>query len=144
MSVSAAIKKSANDIMSKSLVHISSEQSLQDAHILMEQKGIHHLLVVDKMGSLIGVLSDRDIKKFASPFAGSKLESPKDRATLTMKVGTIVLQKPITVNPSSSLKECIELMLRKSIHSLPVVDENGRMLGIVTSTNIMRFFLSFV
>jgi hypothetical protein len=44
-------------------------------------------LIVDDEKQLLGVLSDRDIKKYISPFATAKDSSERDRATLKVKVG---------------------------------------------------------
>jgi acetoin utilization protein AcuB len=120
---------------------IKTGAKLIEAHTMMSGMGIHHLLVVDAAGKLVGVLSDRDIKKFASPFAGSKVEDENDRATLSLPVERIMSKKVISVGPEATVKQCLETLLQKSIHALPVVDDTGKLLGLVTVTDILKLFL---
>jgi len=136
--------KTAKDIMSSNLLTTPISATLEKVHQLMVEKQTHHILITDNDQRLVGILSDRDIKKFASPFAGSVLETSQDKATLFMLVANIILRKPITTNPQESVKECINKMLENSIHSLPVLDDNGKLLGIVTSTDIFKYVITLI
>ena len=133
--------KTAGDVMVRPVRTIKASASLVEAHTMMTDMGIHHLLAIDDFGKLVGVLSDRDIKKFASPFAGSKLEEDRDRATLKLPVQSIMSKKVLSCPPDMPIKQCIELMLQKSIHAIPVVDGEGKLTGLVTATDMLRIFL---
>ena len=136
--------KTAKDIMSGNLLTASVNDTLEKAHQLMEEKQTHHILITDQNQRLAGLLSDRDIKKFASPFAGSDLETSKDKATLSLPVERIMSKNPVTIGHQKSVKACIEKMLENSIHSLPVLDDDKKLLGIVTSTDIFKYFLTLI
>jgi acetoin utilization protein AcuB len=131
------------DIMTKSTVRISPNDSLLFVSQLMKERSIKHVLVTSEACQLVGIISDRDIKRFSSPFAGSKLESPKDRATLQLPVSHFMSKTLITVKPEDPVKKCVELLLAKGISALPVVDDDG-VHGIVTTTNVLKLFLNFL
>ena len=104
----------------------------------------HHLLVVDENGRLTGIVSDRDIKKFVSPFAGSGIATPRDDATLKLRVNKIMTKNVVVIPPETTIRACIESMLKYAIHSLPVQDNDGKLIGIVTSTNILNYVLNII
>lgn len=136
--------KLTSELMNMELATCSAEASLQEAHDLMNKRHTHHLLITDADNRLVGILSDRDIKKFVSPFAGSQLETARDKATLAIKVKNIMSRNVVTISPQKSVKACIAKMLENSIHSLPVLDEHGKLIGIVTATDVFKFVLEVI
>ena len=139
-----AVMKTVLDIMTQKLLTTTHDTTLVDAHKIMEDNQIHHVLVVDDKEKLVGILSDRDIKKFASPFAGSQLEASKDKATLSLPVEKIMSKNVTTISPQKTIKACINKLIEHCIHSLPVIDDNGKLIGIVTSRNIFEHVLEVI
>jgi acetoin utilization protein AcuB len=137
-----AAERTVNDIMTKRLITIHPKDELITAFRLMTDQGIHHLPVVDENGFLVGIISDRDVIKFSSPFAGSSVQSDKDKATLHIPIEKIMSRNVVYVERTATIRSCIETMLQNSIHSLPVVDAEHRVVGIVTSTNLLQAYLS--
>jgi len=131
--------KTARDIMTEKLLTASHSTTLEQAHRIMETNHIHHILVVDSHDKLAGIISDRDIKKFASPFAGSGLETLNDKATLSLPVEKIMSRETVTIAPQKTVKACIAKLIENNINSLPVIDDDGSLLGIVTSKNILEY-----
>jgi acetoin utilization protein AcuB len=137
--------KKVSDIMSKRLEVLSTDETLKDAHKIMREKSIRHLPVVERAtNKLLGLISDRDIKKFMSPFIGSQRETAQDRATLDIEVGKVMCKTLITVGPDEELKSAIEKMLPKKLGCLPVVDADGRIVGIVSTIDMLKLLLSMV
>ncbi len=134
----------AADIMTKQPITIQQGCTLKEAYTIMQQKSIHHLLVINESERVTGILSDRDILKFTSPFVGSKRESHQDRATMEIKVESIMGKKLLSVYPDASLEQCLEKMLSRSIHSLLVIDETFSLKGFITSRLIYRAFLDLL
>jgi acetoin utilization protein AcuB len=135
--------KKISDIMTKSLVTVGREETIEVANQIMTEKRINHILVVSPDGTLLGIVTDRDTKKFISPFVGSGRETPQDKATLAIKVEKIMKQDMVKVGPDDPIKLCIEKMLTKAIHAVPVVEaDSKRLKGIVTTTNIMKWVIS--
>jgi acetoin utilization protein AcuB len=100
---------------------IGVEQSLSKAHIMMNEFKIRHLPVLDG-GTLVGIISDRDIKA---------VMTFKDVNPDTMKVSEALTEDPFTVKPTSALDEVCAEMGAHKFGSALVVD-NGKLVGIFT------------
>ena len=136
--------KTAREIMTEKLLTTTRNTTLDQAHKIMEDNHIHHILVVDEKHKLVGIISDRDIKKFVSPFVGSKIETVRDKATLALPVEKIMSKNIVTISPQKTIKACINKLIEHYIHSLPVVDDEGKLIGIVTSRNIFEYVLQMI
>ncbi|MCB9229205.1 MAG: CBS domain-containing protein [Deltaproteobacteria bacterium] len=137
--------KFVSDVMTRKLYTVTPDADIKSIHEIMQKKCVQHLLVSGKSGELLGMISDRDIKKYISPFVGSGAETSKDRATLNLRAATIMAKNIIVAHPEDSLKHCTETMLSKSIHALPIVEKQGdRLVGLVTTTDLLRVLLSIL
>jgi acetoin utilization protein AcuB len=126
-----------DQLMSTTLVSVSSDDSLALAREIFSHTHFHHLLIIEE-GKLVGVLSDRDLFKAISPNIGTAAETPKDAATLRKHVHQIMSRKPITVSSGTSLQEAVHLFNTKPISCLPVVSEDNTPMGIITWRDILR------
>lgn len=124
-------------LMSRRPVTIGADESVAAARERVAHRGIHHLLVVDERGSLVGVVSDRDVLRAVSPFAESGAERNQDRYTLRRPVHQIMSRAPVTVSPEAGVLEAARRMLEKDYGCVPVVDSAGRPVGIVTRKDIL-------
>ena len=136
--------KTAAEIMTKNVVTVKQDTSLQDALKMMDEQKISHLVVVDDDRKVIGIFSDRDVKKLVSPFAGSSRETDQDRATLKIKAAQLMKSPIIAVKPDDSIKTCAEKMLQKSIHAVPVIEENAEVKGIVSSSDLLKVLIGML
>lgn len=133
------------DIMIKGMKCVDSSDTIQHTLRTMSDLSVRHLGVVDPSSNvLIGLITDRDIKKFVSPFAWSNAATPKDKATLMVKVERIMTKDIIKAEPEDAVKNIVELMLLKKIGCLPVVSKEGFPVGIITRSNIFKALLSFL
>ena len=124
--------------MTRHVVTVCMDDSLKRVRELFAQSGFHHLLVVDK-GKLVGVISDRDLLKHVSPFVGHELsERTQDLATLNRRVHQIMSRQLVTCQAITDAAEAARMMLENRISCLPVVDETGRPVGIVTCRDLLR------
>jgi len=105
---------------------LSSRDKLTKAAGLMRKGGFRRLPVVDA-GRLIGIITDRDIRRHVGYL---------DATT----VGAVMTPDPKTVTPRMSVEDAARLMIAHKIDGLPVV-EDGRLVGIVTTTDVMKAFL---
>lgn len=131
------------DIMVTTLNTVTEEQTLADVAKIMKSRSIQHVLVTSETVDLVGLISDRDIKKFLSPFAGSEYENHKDRATLDVQVGKVMRKEVITSVPNEDLSSGIEKLLFHRINSLPVVD-GARLVGLVTTADFLKVLLKML
>jgi acetoin utilization protein AcuB len=124
-------------IMSQPVVTVTLDDTLRLVKEVFENAKFHHLLVVDK-GKLYGVISDRDLLKYISPFIGTIQETAHDKFTLNKKVHQIMSRKPITLTPSADVYEAISLFNQHNISCIPIVNENGTPVGIVSWRDILH------
>lgn len=126
--------------MKKNPVCVDEEDSMKKAMDLLKEKGIRHLPVLRGGEKLVGIISDRDIKA-ASPSPATSLEIREIYYLLDkIKVKQIMTKKPYTVSPSTPIEEAALIMREKKIGALPVV-EKGKLVGIITETDILDAFL---
>ena len=126
------------NIMSKRVVSIHLDDSLQSLRELFAATGFHHLVVVHD-NELKGIISDRDLMKAVSPFVDTISERSLDRATLEKKAHQIMTRKVITLYPHDSIFTAIELFNNHKISCIPIVDDANRPVGIVSWRDIMKF-----
>jgi len=130
--------KTVADIMTAPVRTVSMDDSLAAVRGMFRETGVHHLVVVER-GRVAGVISDRDLLRAISPFADNEYtEQARDAATLRKRVHQIMTRRPVTVPPETPIAEAARTMLEKHVSSLPVVNAEGRLRGIVTSRDLLR------
>ena len=129
---------SVANIMSKRVVSVYMDDSLQSLRELFTATGFHHLVVVHD-NKLQGIISDRDLLKAVSPFVDTISERMADRATLDKRAHQIMTREVITLSPESSIFAAIELFNNNKISCIPIVDEKSQPVGMVSWRDVMRF-----
>ncbi len=123
-------------IMTKNLVTVDMDESLKRIREIFRQHRFHHLLVVSGH-RLMGVISDRDLLKSISPFVGTFSETNRDLATLEKRAHQIMTRKPISVAKDVPIQTAAEILLTNNISCLPVTNEEGAIIGILTWRDLM-------
>jgi len=135
--------KKVEEIMVRSLQTAPPDTTLNAAAEQMSSKRIRHLPVVDPgSGKLLGIVSDRDLKRFSSPFAGSKSATDRDNATLNVRLDKIMMKEVITSKPADTAKSLVEKMLQKRINAVIIVDDHTKPIGIVTTSDLLKILLT--
>ena len=122
----------------KNPVTISAEASFYEARNLIHEKGIRHLPVVDKNNSLVGIVTDRDIRE-AAPSDATLLSVQELNYLLgKLKVSSFMTPKAklITITPDTLIEEAVQLMHDNKIGCLPIV-EGKKLYGIFTETDAL-------
>jgi acetoin utilization protein AcuB len=125
--------------MSGDPVSIEPDASALEAFERMLERGIRHLPVVDREHRVVGVLSIDDLRA-ALPFPLSlrrPLEPAQRDAARESRVGEIMTHGPETLGPDAPLEEAAERMAEARIGCLPVVDETGRLAGLLSETDVL-------
>lgn len=127
--------------MSKNVITVEGDASMQNATMLMKMHGIRMLPVVEQ-GKLVGIITDRDLKK-ASASDATSLEIHELLFLLTqVKVKEIMTKGPITVTPDWTIEETAELLLKHKISGVPVVGGKRAIAGVITQTDVFRVLIS--
>lgn len=130
------------DWMTADVITVDPEASMMRAAKLMKEKNIRRVPVVDDKGRLVGILSDRDIKE-ASPSKATTLDVHELYYLLSeIKVKNIMTPNPLTIKDSDTVVRCAAIMHDKKISGLPVLDDNGKLVGIMTQNEVYRVLLS--
>ncbi|MDH3885608.1 MAG: CBS and ACT domain-containing protein, partial [Desulfobacterales bacterium] len=127
--------------MSTKVVTIDANDAMQDAMRVLKEHGIR-MLPVMKKGKLVGIVTDRDLKK-ASASDATTLEIHELLYLLTkIKVNDIMTRDPIAVPPDYTVEETARVLLDGKISGAPVVDDYGQVVGIITQTDLFRVLIS--
>jgi len=125
------------DVMTKNPITVDSETLVLDAQKIMQENNIRRLPVVDK-GKLVGIVTKHDLLQ-ASPSPATSLSIHELNYLLArMKVKEIMKKNPMTLAPDTPFEEALKIGQDKKIGSFPVV-ENGKLVGIATESDIVRF-----
>jgi CBS domain-containing protein len=139
-----------SDLMQRDVWTTSPEESLKDVARMLVENRISGMPVCDPDGKVVGVISEGDIlfkergrpEQRAAPLGwllegGSRTDIKKATARV---VGDAMTKPAVTIRPSSSATEAARLMLEHSVNRLPVVMQDGRLVGIVTRADLVRAF----
>ena len=130
------------DWMSTSPVTAKPSISIIKAAKLMKENGFRRLPVVDDDGTLIGIVSDRDIKE-ASPSKATTLDMHELYYLLSeVKAADIMTKEVITVTPEDTVEKAAVLMMRHTVGGLPVVDQDNKVIGVITDSDIFKVLVS--
>ena len=124
-------------IMSRKIVTVDMDDTLARIRDVFKQHRFHHVLVVSG-NRLMGVISDRDLLKSISPFIDTLSETTRDLATLQKRPHQIMSRKPISVEKDTTLEAAVGTLLKHNISCLPVTDEDGAIVGVLTWKDLLR------
>jgi len=129
------------DWMTKNVITVTPDTSMLKASKILKDKNIRRLPVVDEAGKLIGMVTDRDIKE-ASPSKATTLDVHELYYLLSeLKVKEIMTPHPETISPEETVEQAAIKMLKHKIESLPVVNEENQVVGIITDTDIFKVLI---
>ena len=111
--------------MSTAVMTADANETVKEAHSDMQVGVIRHLPVLDDRRRLVGMLSDRDVMRVV----GAKRNG---------KVADIMTREVVTIRPEAAAHEAASLMIDLKIGSLPVVDEEGNLVGMITQTDYLE------
>jgi acetoin utilization protein AcuB len=127
--------------MSKNVITVNEDDSMQDALKLLKQHNIRMIPVL-KNGQLIGVVTDRDLKR-ASASDATTLDVHELLYLISkIKVKNIMTKNPISVPPDLTVEETAEVLLNNKISGAPVVDDTGKVVGTITQTDLFRVLIA--
>jgi acetoin utilization protein AcuB len=130
-----------SELMSRNLIQVSPEDSVEKAVQLLRRRGVRHLLVMKK-NKLVGIVSDRDLKRVMDPRKTRKKLLGFGGLFFLLEpilVREIMTPDPITIAPDCSVQEAASVMVAERFGALPVTQKD-QTVGIITETDLLRFF----
>ena len=129
------------DWMTPDVVAVKPETSLLKCRNLLKEKNIRRLPVVDGDNRVVGIVSDRDVRG-DSPSKATTLEVHEMQYLLAeLKARDIMTPRPLTVKPEATVEEAALLMLDRKIGGLPVVNDDGALVGIITDQDLFKLLV---
>jgi acetoin utilization protein AcuB len=128
------------DVMQTSVTTVTPKTLLTEAARLLRHRGIRHLPVVEDH-ALVGIVSDRDLKRAVAPSPETSSETPQVRSLREgPTVDAIMTRVVITVGRTFPIEEAARRMVTEKVSALPVT-EGGRLIGIVTEPDVLELFV---
>ncbi len=130
-------------IMTPNVITINEKQTLREGSKFMYQHNIGGLIVLRdtshneaaEVDKPIGIITERDIARLVA------FSSNLSTDTLISEV----MSKPlITISQNSSIKEATDLMQQNNIRRLPILDNKGKLVGIITAKDILRLIMELL
>ena len=129
-----------SEIMTKNIIALNRDDDLETAEMLFKRNKIRHIPVVAE-DVIIGMLSYTDLLRIS--FADAVYETEDEVDTLVYNMFTIdqvMAKNVVTVASTATIKEVAKILAENEFHALPVVDD-GRLVGIVTTTDLINYLL---
>jgi CBS domain-containing protein len=127
------------DLMSSEVVTLHRNEQLSIADRIMRLGRIRHMPVLDEDGALCGIVSQRDLFRGALAHALGFGTAAQDRLLKTLRVKEVMKTQLVTTTPEAPLADAAQQMATHKIGCLPVVEDGGRLVGIVTDEDFLRW-----
>ncbi len=151
--LSSWVFRVVREIMTEQIISLEPQDDLARAIEVIQNEEIRHVPIMDEQEKFVGLVSDRDILKNL-PYAGRRPPSPPKKfrehlfainswtKSLLLPLESIMVRKVLQILPTCSVREAAEILYQKKISCLPVIDEQEKLRGIVTVTDLMRALLT--
>lgn len=127
-------------IMTKDVITLSHQDSLETAERLFKSNNIRHIPIVEGK-TIIGMLSYTDLLRISFADAIDDNETDVDTTVYNLfTIAQVMAKNLVSVSSSATIKEVAEILSKKEFHAIPVVKDD-KLVGIVTTTDLINFLL---
>lgn len=132
------------EFMSENVVTVTSDKSMLEVRELMRSKDMRRLPVIDDIRRVVGILTDSDISR-TSPTEATTLSKHEANYILgRIKVKDIMTRSVITIRDNAGIEDAAYMLYKNKINALPVLNEDGRLCGIITDSDVFRAFVDLM
>ncbi|MCL6265328.1 CBS domain-containing protein [Flagellimonas myxillae] len=129
-----------SEIMTRDLVTVTTNDNLVSAEELFKKYRIRHIPVVSGR-EIVGMLSYTDLLRISFADAVDEHEESVDTMVYNMfTISQVMARDVVSVSSQTTIKEVAQFLASKEFHALPVVDD-GKLVGIVTTTDLINYLL---
>ena len=128
------------DLMHTHVVTLHFMDTLGVAEDIMNMGRIRHLPVVDADNRIVGIVTQRDLYKAAVSSVLGFDRSKEHEWLGRVKVQDVMTKTVTMISPEAGVVEAVDRLVAEKIGCLPVVDEQGKLLGLLTETDCLRCF----
>ena len=145
--------RTVQDVMTEQVISLEPEDFIARAIEVMQTEECRHIPIIDEQGKFIGLVSDRDILRNL-PYAGKRPPSAPKRfrehlfatgswtTNFLIPLENIMVRNVSHISPCCKIREAADILFKKKISCLPVIDKQENLRGILTVTDIIRELLA--
>ena len=138
--INAKQSLAVRDCMSIDPITVGPQDSLQAVVDLLRRRDVRSVPVMENK-RLIGIVTDRDVRQVAPAYPLFRDEDEIRRYTERLTVTAAMTADPMTIAPDAPLVEAAKILETYRISSLPVVDRGGKLVGLLSVTDLLRVFV---
>ena len=128
-------------IMTKDVITLNHTDNLETAEALFKKNNIRHIPVVSG-NKIIGMLSYTDLLRISFADAVDDNEQNVDTVVYNMfTIEQVMAKNLVSVTVNTTIKEVAEILAKREFHALPVI-ENDKLVGIVTTTDLINYLIN--
>jgi CBS domain-containing protein len=128
----------AEDVMTRNPVTLDITSTVQDAADMMWAAEVRHIPVVER-GTLVGMISDRDLRSYMLPRPERIFRADEERARMAVSVSAVIPSDVTTVRPDAPVAELLDILLEEKIGAVPVLaPDTGDLIGVVSYIDVLR------
>jgi CBS domain-containing protein len=116
-------------ILSTKVLTAHPDEKLSVAREAFKNRKIHHLPIVDDDGMLVGLITTSDLLWLNKQFSDYE----------NVRLGDVMTTRLAKLEPTAKIGTAAEIFLRNWFHALPIVDAEGKLLGVVTTFDILKY-----
>lgn len=128
-----------SEYMTRKVITVRPETGLREAFFLMRDEGIRHLPVINKEGKLVGIVSDRELRRPGwvdeSPDIGHEYHLTND-----MHISDVMIRDIIHVRTYDTLTKAVGTILDYQVGAAPVLDKTGHLVGMLSAVDLLKAF----
>ncbi|MDT8303269.1 MAG: CBS domain-containing protein [Sedimentisphaerales bacterium] len=147
------LHRTVQEVMTEQVISLEPQELIARAIEVMQSGEFRHIPIIDEQGKFIGLVSDRDILRNL-PYAGKRPPSAPKRfrehlfaadswtTNFLIPLENIMVRNVLHISPSCKIREVVDILYKKKISCLPVIDKDENLRGILTVTDITRELLA--
>jgi acetoin utilization protein AcuB len=131
-------------MMTRQPVTMDITGTVQEAADLMFAADVRHIPVVEH-GTLVGMISDRDVRSYMLPRSERLFQADEERARLAESISAVMPSEVMTIRPDTPVAELLDIMLEEKIGAVPVLaPDTGELIGMVSYLDVLRAVRPFL
>lgn len=133
-----ASKHLVSDYMTAAVTSLTVDARLLDAALLIRRTGKRHVPVVNGEGKAVGIISDRDVHRLAPSVLSPMAPEEYNRIFESTPITLAMTKDPICIAADAPVRQAVEIMNARKISSVLVTAPDNKLIGIITTTDILK------
>jgi CBS domain-containing protein len=135
------LREPITNVMSSKVTSVNVDEKFSAVRRVLLGASFHHVPIV-KGRKLVGMVSTRDILRLSFDASGISEGAVDEALDKNFAIDQVMKRDLVTIDSDDSVETAIDLLARGKFHSLPVIDEDGCLIGIVTSIDVLAYLMA--